>query len=429
MGYAYTNGTILDGTWAMEPLEGMALLQEGEKIVDIVPADRVPQGFAPIDLSGAYLLPGLVNLHVHLAMDGRPPKASKRPVDYARLYHALTSNALLRAAARRRVAGFARTELMSGVTTIRTVGGVLDFDARVRDEIDAGRLVGPRILASNMGISVPGGHFAGSIATEADSPLMAVEHVDKIAQTKPNLIKLMVTGGVMDASEEGEPGVLRMPPEVVRAACDEAHRLGFRVAAHVESSEGVRVALEGGVDTIEHGAPLDAHAIALFKRRGAADVCTISPALPYAEFDLGESHAQPVAKRNGRIVMDGIVACARTCLAEGIPVGLGNDVSCPFVTHYNFWRELCYFHRYVGASNAQTLHLATLGNAAIAGVSDVTGSLEPGKSADLLVVGSNPLEDLSALRDVRMVALRGRLQRHPRVRRYAEVDALLDRYM
>ena len=183
------------------------------------------------------------------------------------------------------------------------------------------------------------------------------------------------------------------------------------------------------MDTIEHGAPLDARAIALFKRRGAADVYTISPALPYAEFDLSESHAQPVAKRNGRIVMDGIVACARTCLAQGIPVGLGNDVSCPFVTHYNFWRELCYFHRYVGASNAQTLHLATLGNAAIAGVSDVTGSLEPGKSADLLVVGSSPLEDLSALRDVRMVALRGRLQRHPRVRRYAEIDALLDRYM
>ena len=170
MGYAYTNGAILDGTWAMEPLEGMALLQEGEKIVDIVPADRVPQGFAPIDLDGAYLLPGLVNLHVHLAMDGRPPKASKKPVDYTRLYHALTSNALLRAAARRRVAGFARTELMSGVTTIRTVGGVLDFDARVRDEIDAGRLVGPRIIASNMGVSVPGGHFAGSIATEAASP-------------------------------------------------------------------------------------------------------------------------------------------------------------------------------------------------------------------------------------------------------------------
>lgn len=83
----------------------------------------------------------------------------------------------------------------------------------------------------------------------------------------------------------------------------------------------------------------------------------------------------------------------------------------------------------MGASNAQTLHLATLGNAAIAGVSDVTGSLEPGKSADLLVVGSNPLEDLSALRDVRMVALRGRLQRHPRVRRFADIDALLDRYM
>ena len=330
---------------------------------------------------------------------------------------------------KRMLKGYARTELMSGVTTIRTVGGILDMDARIRDEINDGKLIGPRILAGNTGVSVPGGHFAGSIATEAESPEQAREHVRQIAATDPDHIKLMITGGVMDASEEGEPGVLRMPPEIVKAACDEAHRLGYKVAAHVESPEGVRVALENGVDTVEHGAKLDDNMIRLFKERGASPVCTISPALPYAVFDLSESHAPAVAKKNGKIVMDGIIECARTCRENGIPVGLGNDVGCPFIVHYNFWRELCYYHKYVGASNEETLHMATMGNAQIAGIDKETGSLEKGKSADLIVVKENPLEDLTALRNVSMVMVRGRLIRNPKVKRMKYVDDLLDRYM
>jgi imidazolonepropionase-like amidohydrolase len=99
------------------------------------------------------------------------------------------------------------------------------------------------------------------------------------------------------------------------------------VAAHVESPEGVRVALENGVDTIEHGARLTDETIRLFKERGASLICTLSPALPYAEFELSESHALPIAKKNGRIVMDGMIDCAKACLEHGIPVGLGNDVA------------------------------------------------------------------------------------------------------
>jgi imidazolonepropionase-like amidohydrolase len=201
------------------------------------------------------------------------------------------------------------------------------------------------------------------------------------------------------------------------------------VAAHVESPEGVRVALENGVDTVEHGAKLDDNMIRLFKERGASPVCTISPALPYAVFDLSESHAPAVAKKNGKIVMDGIIECARTCRENGIPVGLGNDVGCPFIVHYNFWRELCYYHKYVGASNEETLHTATMGNAQIAGIDNETGSLEKGKSADLIVVKENPLEDLTALRNVSMVMVRGRLIRNPKVKRMKYVDDLLDRYM
>ena len=429
MKYVLKNGIILDGTREMQPVSGMMIRIEDGKIKEIQPDEDRVSDCEVIDLKGAYVLPGLINLHVHMATSGKPPKANKKPTNYKRLFQILSRSRLVKFVLKRMLKGYARTELMSGVTTIRTVGGILDMDARIRDEINDGKLIGPRILAGNTGVSVPGGHFAGSIATEAESPEQAREHVRQIAATGPDHIKLMITGGVMDASEEGEPGVLRMPPEIVKAACDEAHRLGYKVAAHVESPEGVRVALENGVDTVEHGAKLDDNMIRLFKERGASPVCTISPALPYAVFDLSESHAPAVAKKNGKIVMDGIIECARTCRENGIPVGLGNDVGCPFIVHYNFWRELCYYNKYVGASNEETLHTATMGNAQIAGIDNETGSLEKGKSADLIVVKENPLEDLTALRNVSMVMVRGRLIRNPKVKRMKYVDDLLDRYM
>lgn len=429
MKYVLKNGIILDGTREMQPVSGMMIRIEDGKIKEIQPDEDRVSDCEVIDLKGAYVLPGLINLHVHMATSGKPPKANKKPTNYKRLFQILSRSRLVKFVLKRMLKGYARTELMSGVTTIRTVGGILDMDARIRDEINDGKLIGPRILAGNTGVSVPGGHFAGSIATEAESPEQAREYVRQIAATGPDHIKLMITGGVMDASEEGEPGVLRMPPEIVKAACDEAHRLGYKVAAHVESPEGVRVALENGVDTVEHGAKLDDNMIRLFKERGASPVCTISPALPYAVFDLSESHAPAVAKKNGKIVMDGIIECARTCRENGIPVGLGNDVGCPFIVHYNFWRELCYYHKYVGASNEETLHTATMGNAQIAGIDNETGSLEKGKSADLIVVKENPLEDLTALRNVSMVMVRGRLIRNPKVKRMKYVDDLLDRYM
>ena len=429
MKYALKNAIILNGTKDMEPITGVAVLVDRERIADIVPETEIPNGFEVVDLGGAYLLPGLINLHVHLATSGKPPKAEKKPPNYKLLFQILSKSRLVLAVIKRMTAGYAKTELMSGVTTIRTVAGILDIDTQIRDQINAGNIVGPRILSANTAVSVPGGHFAGSIATEANSPEMAVEHVRQIAETKPDLIKLMITGGVMDSSAEGEPGVLRMPPEIVKAACDEAHRLGYMVAAHVESPEGVRVALENGVDTIEHGARLTDETIRLFKERGASLICTLSPALPYAEFELSESHALPIAKKNGRIVMDGMIDCAKACLEHGIPVGLGNDVGCPFVLHYNFWRELCCYHKYIGASNRDSLHAATLGNAKIVGIDSETGSIEKGKSADMIVVRDNPLNDLSALRNVSMVIIKGKRIRNPRVKRMKEVDVLFDRYL
>lgn len=239
----------------------------------------------------------------------------------------------------------------------------------------------------------------------------------------------MITGGVLDAKCKGEPGELKMSPALVKAACDQAHALGLPVAAHVESPQGVRVALEGGVDTIEHGAAPDEEILHLFKERKACHIATISPALPYALFGRSVTGASETEQYNGKLVMDGIIDCAKACLARGIPVGLGTDTGCPYITHYDMWREVYYFHKFCGVTNAFVLHTATLGNARLVGLGAETGSTEPGKCADLIVTRANPLEDLKALRHIDLVMGRGNLIRAPKVKKIEKAERELDKFL
>ena len=426
MNYAFTNGKILDGTKDMKPQEGRCILTQGEKIVDIVPDGTDLSGYEIIDLKGGYIMPGLINMHVHLAGNGKPQKKQR---DNEKLVRKIMSSALTRAVAYKMVCGFAREELLSGVTTIRTVGGLGNFDTRLRDEIAAGTKNGPRILAANEGISVPGGHMAGSVAVAAHNIEEAIQHLEKSEQEKVDLIKLMITGGVMDAREKGVPGELKMAPEMVKAVCDKAHEAGYTVAAHVESPEGVRVALENGVDSIEHGAKPDTEIIRLFQEKGAFLCTTISPALPYALFDRSITNATEVEQYNGNVVFKGIIDCSKAALENDIPVVLGNDVGCPWITQYDFWRELFYFHKYVGVSNSFALYTATSRSAELAGIGDVTGSIVGGKCADMIVTAQNPLEDLRALRNVEMVVARGQVIRQPKVKVKKQVAAELDKFL
>lgn len=423
--YALTNCTLLDGMEQMQPRTGMCVCIDGTRIAQVV-AGNAPAGWRTIDLGGAYVMPGLINLHVHLPASGKPKKKASDPKKLVKL---ITSNGLMRRIGVKMCEGYAKTELLSGVTTIRTVGGVADFDTTIRDLSAAGKILAPRIAASDMAVSVPGGHMAGSLAYEAKTPEEAAAYVEKIAEAKPDLIKLMITGGVLDAEVVGEPGVLRMQPELVKAACDKAHALGMKVAAHVESPEGVRVALENGVDSIEHGAQPDEEILRLFRERGAFQVATISPALPYALFDRSVSHATYEQQENGKVVFDSIIALAKANLANGVPVGLGTDTGCPYITHYDMWRELYYYVKYCGVTPAFALYSATLLNARLAGLGNETGSIEEGKAADLIVCDRDPLADLSALRTLRMVVRQGWRVENPAPKKMPEVERELDRFL
>lgn len=245
--YAIINANIISGELDDEVRQGQSIIVEDGKIVDITSDKTKLAGLKTIDLKGKYILPGLINLHVHLPGSGMPNDTKKQNKETV---HLLMRFALTKYIVYRLCAKYAKVDLMSGVTTIRTVGGLDDIDSRIRDKGAAGKLLAPRVVASNMAVSVKDGHMAGLLAYEAKDEEDGRRLVREIAKTKPDLIKLMITGGVLDAKKAGEPGVLRMPPEIVKACCDEAHKLGFKVAAHVESTVGVKVALEGGVDTI-----------------------------------------------------------------------------------------------------------------------------------------------------------------------------------
>ena len=154
--------------------------------------------------------------------------------------------------------------------------------------------------------------------------------------------------------------------------------------------------------------------------------CTISPALPFVLLDPEKTHSTDVQKTNGDIVCAGIIDSAREALDAGISVGLGTDSSCPYVTQYDMWREVAYFAKYVGVSNAFALHTATQVNAQLLGLGNVTGIIELGRDADILVTRENPLDDLSVLREPLHVMARGVMADRLRVRRNAELDRELD---
>jgi len=419
----YINGIILDGTLDMQPMQGMAIVCDGDKIIDIVPADTNVEDCKIVDLQGQYIMPGLINLHVHLPGTGKP---SKKKINLPLLCKVLTSNAIGRKIACSMIIKNVQNSLMSGTTTVRSVGGMDNLDSVVRDQINSGKILGSRILTSNNAIATPGGHMDKSFANAVSNAEEAVKRVDEIAKDKPDLIKLMITGGILDCDDSGEPGVLMMDHSIVEATCKRAHELGYPVAAHCEGLAGVKSALIGGVDTIEHGAAPTDEIIELFKDKKASQVLTISPALPYKLSLPGVMNLTETSIRNSGILVDGMVELAKQLLNAGVPVGLGTDASCSYVTHYNLWRELFYFVKYCGVSNSFALHTATLVNAQIAGVDQMIGSIEKGKKADMFVVKENPLEDITALRNVSMVVINGQLIENPVVNKYPEVEEVLD---
>lgn len=421
----FLNAKMFDGYKDSE-IRKCAIFVEDDKIVEIS-YDENPdtRGYDVIYLNGRFVVPGLVNPHVHLFGTGMPSKVisggnSQKAV--MKIVNTKLGDAILGIL----VKSAARQQLLSGVTTVRAVGDFKYSDVKLRDKINSGKVIGPRLKVSGPAITVPGGHGDGTFSMTSDTEDGLRALVRKNKEAGVDFIKICVTGGVIDAKVRGEPGEVKMNEAQTAAVVDEAHKLGLRVASHTESFKGVEITAKTGVDTVEHGAPLTPEMAEEMKKTCSAMVVTYSPALPLQKLDPSITKLDPICVYNTGIVVDNMTQGAKDCIENDILLGMGTDSSCPFATQYNMWREVYFFQKRVGVSNAYALSVATLNNAKVVGVDDVTGTIEKGKCADMIVMSRNPLDDLTALRDLDMVVVRGKIIENPRPKRNGNIERELD---
>ncbi|WP_338540378.1 amidohydrolase family protein [Paenibacillus tundrae] len=433
--YAIKNINLIHGDANRNLQKNMTLLVNEQGLIQDIGQDHelhIPSHYNTMDLSGKYVMPGLINAHVHLFADGKPFSLSVSEGMLQFAYDRILNTTFGRRMLKKRMKRNALTALHAGVTTMRSVGEFFYTDVQLRDEINNGEFVGPNLLVSGFFLSVTGGHGAPYLALVGDSPWEARRNVRINVKHGVDLIKICVTGGVTDAKMVGEAGRLQMTVEEVAAICDEAHKIGMRVAAHVESTEGVRVALQGGVDTIEHGAEMDDEIIRLYQNNPnalhgyTALIPTLQAGYPSASLDTNVTQVSQTVKENSRLIYDSMLQSMRQAVENNITVGIGTDAAMPFVTHYDMWREMDHYMRRTNLSNKHVIEMVTRTNAKILGIDKVTGTLDIGKQADLIVLEQSPLEQIEALSDISMVMVKGNLIDKPSVTRIPEVDAVLD---
>lgn len=421
-------GTVLPGRTVVVGTTG--------EIEQVGPAadTPIPRGYRRRDSTGRFVVPGLINAHAHLFSNGLPLPPILLKESTAGIVAKLGHSPIGRRVFKKRTKANVLTQLHSGVTTIRTVGDVRYEAVEVAEEIERGDYLGPRLLASGPLLAITGGHGAPQIALTSDSPWDARRNTRRNIQRGVKAIKISATAGVTDARAIGYAGRPEMTEEEMTGICEEAHNAGIRVAAHAQSAAGIRNALRAGVDTIEHGAQLTPETIELFLDNprsltgSSALIPTLLVCMPLVKLDQATTGVNDTARANAVMVLDEMVQGIHGAREHGIAIGMGSDSALTYVTHYDTWRELDLLVRVGGLTSAQALNAATRTNARILGLDDVTGSVEVGKAADLVVLDANPLDGFRAFVDPWMVVARGTVLDRPSVTRYAELDAQLDTF-
>lgn len=432
---AITHATLITGDRAGTVLHDRTVVVGVDGLIAAVGPSAetpVPAGARVIDATGRFVLPGLINAHAHLFSDGRPiPKilTSERAEKVVSLFaHSPFGRRWLDGRTKRAVL----TQMNTGVTTIRSLGEPGYEVVRTAAAIERGDYLGPRLIPSGPLLAIPEGHGAPQIALICSDAAATRRNVQQNLDNGVRAMKISATGGVTDAKAIGHAGTPEMSEANMRIVCETAHEAGILVAAHAQSEEGILAALRAGVDTIEHGAAMSDEVVALFKdnpnslRGHSSLIPTLMACLPLVKLEPSVTGANDVSRANAVMVLDEMLAGIRVALEHDIELGMGTDSALTFVTHYNTWREIDFAIRYGGLTPARALHAATGANARILGIEETTGALEPGMSADILVVGDDPLQNVRTLGAPVAVVVRGELIDSPQIERFPEIDSLLD---
>ncbi|HEV8652165.1 MAG TPA: amidohydrolase family protein [Actinomycetes bacterium] len=360
----------------------------GGRITEVADAtgERPPDG--AVDLGGRTLLPGLIDAHVHLSSDvarspgfGPPPPRKGEPPRPRALGYFVLANS-------------AQAFLRAGITTVRDVGSYDDEALVLREAIRLGLLDGPRVLSCGriLSATAPGGRVFATMYREADGPDELRKAVREQLRRGADFVKVMATGARSVLGEDPEPAQLTRPE--LRAVVEEAHRMGRRVAAHAEGLGGARLAVEEGVDTIEHGLSLH-RAPELLERmaeRGIVLVPTLSTFHDLAERFADEFSPVLVAqaKRQREEAYRTLAAARRA----GVVLAMGHDSGPPGDDAVELVRMV-----EGGLSPVEAIAAATSGAAQALGLQDDAGVVAAGRVADLVVVDGDPLADIGVLTD------------------------------
>jgi imidazolonepropionase-like amidohydrolase len=393
-------GHLFDGT-GDKTRENMVIVVVGERIQSVEPAGSVtiPAGAAVVDLSHATVLPGLIDCHTHLGA---------RADRYDEIYN--FKNTPFQSAFAAVVN--ARKTLEAGFTSVRDVGSLPFLAVDLRNSINEGLVPGPRIVASGPGISITGGHgdlnnFSPQTRVTMfpeERNFQIADGVDQIrhvvrAQVKygVDVIKILATGGVL--SKGDSPGAPQFTPEELKAAADEAHMAGRKIAAHAHGTQGIKNAILAGIDSIEHASLIDDEGIRLAKEHGVYLVMDIYN----DDYILGKAIEFGLPKENvdkeraiGRLQRENFERAVK----GGAKMAFGTDAGV--YPHGDNAKQFFYMVKY-GLTPAQAIRAATSNAADLIGRAKDVGTLEAGKYADVIAVTGDPLQDVRSLESVGFV--------------------------
>jgi imidazolonepropionase-like amidohydrolase len=402
-------GQLLDvktGQWR----ERVSIEVQDGKVAAVRPQSAERPGGERVDLGNYFCLPGLIDAHVHLASQIKDQtgaladKLFQNPADAA--YQSV---------------GFVEKTLLAGFTTVRDLGAEDNINISMKRAVEKGWIRGPRILTAGKAIGSTGGHADPTDGLKreymkdlgpADGIINSVEDARKAVRQRykdgADVIKVMVTGGVLDLSASGDNA--QLTEQEIRAIVETAKDYNFRVAVHAHGAEGIKRAIRAGVTSVEHGTYMDDAAITLFKERGAWYVPTVSAGKFVANKAKEPGYFPPAIETKALAIGPQIQGTFAKAYAAGVKIAFGTDTGVS--PHGENAKEFVYMVE-AGMPPLEAIRGATLHAAELIGRKEQLGSVEPGFRADLIAVEGDPLKDVSVLQRVRFVMKEGLVFRRP----------------